>query len=240
MINSQQISLPDNIHLYIIVAAIILLLYVLSKSKNPKKVTPQQYDLYLTLQNLEKNYNNTVDIMQLNYKSYYQKAHSYQDIDSLTQLNDISGKFNQSCLDFKEVDSIVAQLIEAKKYQNATLQIQHLKDLYEEMNKSITDIEDIKDNIFDYRKKEQEANQNAYNDSSFYSNANTNTRQTSKSTFLNNKETFFEGCKTEEELTKRYKLLAKALHPDSGCGSEELFNTLKFEYEQEKAKYQNS
>lgn len=42
---------------------------------------------------------------------------------------------------------------------------------------------------------------------------------------------FFHGCKTYEEITKRYHLLSKAFHPDSGCGDSELFQKLKNEYD---------
>ena len=42
---------------------------------------------------------------------------------------------------------------------------------------------------------------------------------------------FFHGCKTYEEITKRYRLLSKAFHPDSGCGNSELFQKLKEEYD---------
>lgn len=42
---------------------------------------------------------------------------------------------------------------------------------------------------------------------------------------------FFKGCKTKEELTARYKNLAKTLHPDAKGGSTEAFQEMKAEYE---------
>lgn len=42
---------------------------------------------------------------------------------------------------------------------------------------------------------------------------------------------FFEGCKTKAEADKRYKALAKAFHPDTGCGDENMFNKMKEEYD---------
>ena len=42
---------------------------------------------------------------------------------------------------------------------------------------------------------------------------------------------FFKGCKTKEELTTRYKSLAKTLHPDAKGGSTEAFQDMKAEYE---------
>lgn len=42
---------------------------------------------------------------------------------------------------------------------------------------------------------------------------------------------FFEGCKTKAEADKRYKALAKAFHPDTGCGDETMFNKMKEEYD---------
>ena len=42
---------------------------------------------------------------------------------------------------------------------------------------------------------------------------------------------FFEGCKTKIEADKRYRALAKAFHPDTGCGDENMFNKMKEEYD---------
>lgn len=42
---------------------------------------------------------------------------------------------------------------------------------------------------------------------------------------------FFEGCKTKAEANKRYRALAKAFHPDTGCGDETMFNKMKEEYD---------
>lgn len=38
---------------------------------------------------------------------------------------------------------------------------------------------------------------------------------------------FFEGCKTKTEADKRYRALAKAFHPDTGCGDEIMFTKMK-------------
>lgn len=42
---------------------------------------------------------------------------------------------------------------------------------------------------------------------------------------------FFEGCKTKTEADKRYRALAKAFHPDTGCGDEIMFTKMKEEYD---------
>lgn len=42
---------------------------------------------------------------------------------------------------------------------------------------------------------------------------------------------FFEGCRTKAEADKRYRALAKAFHPDTGCGDENMFNKMKEEYD---------
>ena len=42
---------------------------------------------------------------------------------------------------------------------------------------------------------------------------------------------FFEGCKTKTEADKRYRALAKAFHPDTGCGDETMFTKMKEEYD---------
>jgi hypothetical protein len=42
---------------------------------------------------------------------------------------------------------------------------------------------------------------------------------------------YFRGCKSKEEVAKRYRLLSKAYHPDSGCGDASLFLELTAQYE---------
>lgn len=51
------------------------------------------------------------------------------------------------------------------------------------------------------------------------------------------KKSFFEGCDSEEALTKRYKALVKAYHPDSGFGDNESFLEIQKEYDELKKKY---
>ena len=42
---------------------------------------------------------------------------------------------------------------------------------------------------------------------------------------------FFNGCKTEEEIKKRYRDLCKVFHPDSENGDQETFLKVKADYE---------
>ncbi len=49
--------------------------------------------------------------------------------------------------------------------------------------------------------------------------------------FQNDSVSFFEGCNTKEEATKRFRSLSKAFHPDTGFGNKELFEKMKNEYE---------
>ena len=41
---------------------------------------------------------------------------------------------------------------------------------------------------------------------------------------------FFEGCRTPEAIKKRYRDLCKVYHPDSGNGSEIIFEAICDEY----------
>lgn len=43
---------------------------------------------------------------------------------------------------------------------------------------------------------------------------------------------FFAGCDTLDKLEKRYRILARAFHPDEGSGDEESFKKMQAEYEQ--------
>lgn len=49
---------------------------------------------------------------------------------------------------------------------------------------------------------------------------------------------YFEGCKTIEDVKKRYRELAKKLHPDCG-GTEEEFKRMSAEYETAFERYKN-
>ena len=51
---------------------------------------------------------------------------------------------------------------------------------------------------------------------------------------------FFSGCSNVEELSKRYKNLCKAYHPDVYAGDEETFKAIHKEYELLMSRYQNS
>jgi curved DNA-binding protein CbpA len=48
---------------------------------------------------------------------------------------------------------------------------------------------------------------------------------------------YFRGCKNKEETAKRYRLLSRAYHPDSGCGDETLFLELTAQYEEKMKEY---
>jgi len=52
-----------------------------------------------------------------------------------------------------------------------------------------------------------------------------------------NDQTFFAGCKTEEQIKKRYKDLCKVYHPDMGNGDSETFTAIKEEYESRMASF---
>ena len=47
-------------------------------------------------------------------------------------------------------------------------------------------------------------------------------------------EDFFKGCTSRQEIDKRYKALAKAYHPDTGAGDNEMFSRLTEQYIKEK------
>ena len=52
-----------------------------------------------------------------------------------------------------------------------------------------------------------------------------------------NNSAYFGGCDTKEQLDKRYRALCKIYHPDGELGDEEIFKTMKNEYEQRNISY---
>ena len=52
--------------------------------------------------------------------------------------------------------------------------------------------------------------------------------------------TYFHECNSRETLDKRFRALSKAFHPDSGCGSSELFEKMQEENKEAKKNYEKA
>ncbi len=75
--------------------------------------------------------------------------------------------------------------------------------------------------------------QNSYNDQNTHNDQDDSKHQRTQNQskeFEISEEGFFLGCKTKDELEKRYKMLVKAFHPDTGYGDETLFKNMTAEY----------
>lgn len=77
----------------------------------------------------------------------------------------------------------------------------------------------------------------SYNDSSTSNNKRNSYSNESASNKGNNFSNYFNGCTTQEALTKRYRDLCKVYHPDMGNGSAEEFTKIQNEYESLKKKF---
>lgn len=66
---------------------------------------------------------------------------------------------------------------------------------------------------------------------SCFTNSNSTKEQPVVKETIVNTVSYFEGCKTKEELDTRYRALAKVFHPDAKSGDETIFVNIQNEYE---------
>lgn len=66
---------------------------------------------------------------------------------------------------------------------------------------------------------------------SCFTNSNSTKEQPIVKETIINTVSYFEGCKTKEEIDTRYKALAKVFHPDAKSGDETIFVNIQNEYE---------
>lgn len=125
--------------------------------------------------------------------------------------------------DFDKYSAVLKQRLENIRGMLNSRQIEHVESELLSLNEFYSKLQHLLSNI-SYASSsndnfsrwfEQEENKEEY----------TNTSKTSDSF------SFFEGCKTKTEANKRYRTLAKAFHPDTGCGDENMFNKMKEEYD---------
>lgn len=125
--------------------------------------------------------------------------------------------------DFDKYSAVLKQRLENIRGMLNSRQIEHVESELLSLNEFYSKLQYLLSNILYASSSndnfsrwfEQEENKEEY----------TNTSKTSDSF------SFFEGCKTKTEADKRYKALAKAFHPDTGCGDENMFNKMKEEYD---------
>ena len=125
--------------------------------------------------------------------------------------------------DFDKYSAVLKQRLENIRGMLNSRQIEHvesellsLDEFYSKLQHLLSNISYASSSNDDFsRWFEQEENKEEY----------TNTSKTSDNF------SFFEGCRTKTEAGKRYRALAKAFHPDTGCGDENMFNKMKEEYD---------
>lgn len=125
--------------------------------------------------------------------------------------------------DFDKYSAVLNQRLENIREMLNSEQIKHIEsellsldEFYSKLQHLLSNISYASSSNDDFsRWFEQEENKEEY----------TNTSKTSDNF------SFFEGCRTKAEADKRYRALAKAFHPDTGCGDENMFNKMKEEYD---------
>lgn len=160
-------------------------------------------------------YNN---LQQQFTNQYNVKIAEAQTISDMQMMNELFS-YNE---DFDKYSAVLNQRLENIRGMLNDGQAKHVEDelsnldeFYSKLKLLMSNLSYVSSNDDFSRWFEQEENKEEY----------TNTSKTSDSF------SFFEGCKTKTEVDKRYRALAKAFHPDTGCGDEAMFNKMKEEYD---------
>lgn len=133
---------------------------------------------------------------------------------TLNQLNDFSEDFNYHCDTCQDYLKRARECLDIKDFAGTKYCLSQLDEELKQMEQ-IYDFIDL-----------LEVDENNY----FGKNAQNDVKQNSaaKNDFRMD---FFYGCENKEQITARYRGLAKVFHPDSKSGNAEVFRMLKEEYE---------
>ena len=139
-------------------------------------------------------------------------------IDTYHELVAIMKKIDQTAVEFIEWNKKLNKNIvkkQVRKYKKDSInlinRLEILKDYLEELyfikNKIIKEQEEIRE-----EKEEREKIENINKEKN------------------KNKYIYFNGCKTKDDINKRYKALVKVYHPDNSTGNADIFKDINIEY----------
>ena len=144
------------------------------------------------------------------------EAQTISDMQMIKELLLYNEDFDKYSVVLKQRLENIRGMLNSRQIEHVESELLSLDEFYSKLQHLLSNISYASSSNDDFsRWFEQEENKEEY----------TNTSKTSDSF------SFFEGCKTKTEADKRYRALAKAFHPDTGCGDENMFNKMKEEYD---------
>lgn len=160
-------------------------------------------------------YNNLQQQFTNQYNVKIVEAQTISDMQMMKELLSYNEDFDKYSAVLNQRLENIRGMMNDKQTKHVEDELSNLDEFYSKLKLLMSNLSYVSSNDDFSKWFEQEENKEEY----------TNTSKTSDSF------SFFEGCKTKTEADKRYRALAKAFHPDTGCGDETMFNKMKEEYD---------
>ncbi len=232
----------DNIIFIPIIVVALLGLYILLPKRNglsgmsesKKRELSQQLELF---QEIVNNHNNTVQAFYMRANHMRDEINEYRDEEALSEFISIIEEFGAKQQKSSMQIDHINDMIKRSYFRGLDTEIALSDDIVCNMQSSFEALKEIRieDNryfkgTYDSRSESdpQYANNETYGT---YEDAHTGSPEPHNGV-LDASSTYFAGIKDKEALTKRYKALAKAFHPDNGFGDPETFDAITKEYEE--------
>lgn len=204
----KEILIINKIPILISLVSLFILVITLQlQSKSPKdKLMTSSYDKNIDLNILIQKYNNIISSYKILVERAHNTATQNEDIPSLNQIGNLSEAFLKHCaICFDQIDILKAEQTPKRLYEETDCDLRLNLGKLESLLKQI---ELIEKSSAKYNYEIPQEDPPVYNQANHY----------------------FVGCKDIESLNKRYKVLAKAFHPDSGFGDKNSFQQMQAEY----------
>lgn len=161
-------------------------------------------------------YNNLQQQFTNQYNVKIAETQTISDMQMMKELLSYNEDFDKYSAVLNQRLENIREMLNSEQIKHIESELLSLDEFYSKLQHLLSNISYASSSNDDFsRWFEQEENKEEY----------TNTSKTSDNF------SFFEGCRTKAEADKRYRALAKAFHPDTGCGDENMFNKMKEEYD---------
>lgn len=160
-------------------------------------------------------YNNLQQQFTNQYNVKIAEAQTISDIQMMNELLSYNEDFDKYSAVLNQRLENIRGMLNDGQAKHVEDELSNLDEFYSKLKLLISNLSYVSSNDDFSKWFEQEENKEEY----------TNTSKTSDNF------SFFEGCRTKTEADKRYRALAKAFHPDTGCGDKNMFNKMKEEYD---------
>ncbi len=223
-----------SLHIQVIPLLIIfgilwcLILIIYSLAKKPGKKSLIQEKQYLS--ELIDKYNETISQFNIQKAGAIYSAVFNKDSKSLHLIEEENSRF-------VAISDLCMQNIEQLRDYVSNRKTKPCKEIravlvrqIAELSKSLKFMTRLRSSLQDKGKKTQTDENKNSNNSKYKDNQSQQKTTDNQKMSADAAEGYFLGCKNKDDLEKRYKMLVKAFHPDTGYGDETLFKNMNTEY----------